>query len=211
MSARLRARLLSVFSAVALIGCALAPPQSPEAAHAAWEARQARLQQVHTWELQGRLAVRAGDQGGQMGLRWRRQPGRDVIDLTGPLSRPLLHLERDVNGAWLRDAEQKTYAAPDPESLVLSLTGWRLPLNGLPYWVLGLSLPDAAMRPALDGYGRLRHLEQLGWAIDFQEYAVYDGWELPRKLLLRRTEAGAPDTPETAVELRLVIAQWALK
>lgn len=208
MSARLRAGLLSLLFVVSFTGCALAPPQPPEAVHAAWQARQARLQTVQAWELQGRLAVRAGDQGGHMGLRWRRQPDHDVIDLTGPLGKPLLQLQRDARGAWVRDAEQKTYAAPDPESLVFDLTGWRLPLTGLPYWVRGLPLPDVPMREELDAYGRLKSLHQLGWEVQFQEYATHHGWELPRKLLLRRTETDASGPP---VELRLVIGQWALK
>lgn len=208
MSARLRAGLLSVWIIITFAGCAVAPLRPSAEVLAAWQARQARLQDVRAWELHGRLAVRAGEQGGHMGLRWQRRPDQDVIDLSGPLGKPLLQLKRDASGAWLRDAEQKTFSAPDAESLVLSLTGWRLPLTGLPYWILGLPLPDAALREELDQEGRLKRLYQLGWDVQFLDYAMYDGRELPRRLLLRLTE---PDAAAPAVELRLVVAQWALK
>ena len=64
---------------VLLAGCAAAPVrQAPEVvsadqAQARQQARQARLQALPDWSMQGRVALSVGDRGGSGRLDWRQQ------------------------------------------------------------------------------------------------------------------------------------------
>ncbi len=195
-------------------GCATAPPPPPpvENPAAAWQARQAELTPVHAWKIQGRLAMQADHKGWQATLYWKRDGERQRIDLAGPLGRGHLRLVQDSHGAELRDADQRTWRAPNAEELLYRTTGWRVPLDGLNYWVLGLPVPGAAASEELDGQGRLKTLVQSGWDIRFLEYARYGSFDLPSKLFIKRQDPVSQENPaqDAALEVRLIIENWTL-
>jgi len=190
--------------------CATIPERPPVAdPDAAWSARRRQLETRAHWALQGRVALRARDEGWQASLVWKRNADRHEIDLSGPLGGGRLRLSQDRNGAQLRDSSSKVVHAADAEQLLLQVTGWRLPFDGLNYWVLGLPAPGAVGAPDLDVWGRLKTLHQSGWDIEFLGYEPFDGAELPSKLFIRR-EQPAGVGGET-LEVRLVIDRWDLR
>jgi outer membrane lipoprotein LolB len=201
-------------------GCSLAPIQPVENPELAWQERETRLRQIAAWDIQGRLLLRSGKEGGQMSLHWRREGENDVIDLSGPLGKRLLRLSQNPSGAELRDAEQKIFRAENAQALLLDTTGWDVPLAGLHYWILGIPLPGVPERHTLDERGRLKNLSQSGWDIRFLDYARYNGEELPSRLFLRLLpEAVTPGGSMSAdpmrqtpvLELRLVVEHWTLR
>lgn len=193
-------------------GCATAP--SPPAADLdpAWQARQAALMTVTAWQLRGRLAVRAGEQGAHATLNWKRDGERHRLDFTGPLGRGHLRLTRDSQGAELRDAGKRVWRAADAGRLLYRATGWIVPLDDMNYWVLGLPAPGPAPEQQLDEQGRLKRLAQSGWDIQFLEYARHGDLDLPSRMFITRqdnhAEAG-PAAGET-IEVRLSIERWSL-
>jgi outer membrane lipoprotein LolB len=194
-------------------GCATAPSLPPvENPAATWQERQTELRPITTWKIQGRLAMRTAEEGWQASLNWVRKGERYRIDLIGPLGRGHLRLTRDDQGAELRDADQHVWRAENPEQLLYRTTGWRVPLDGLNYWVLGLPLPDTAASQELDPQGRLKTLAQSGWEIRFLEYTRYGSLDLPSKLFIKRQGHDANGNPaeDATLEVRLVIENWAL-
>ena len=206
------------FFTLFLAGCSIAPIQPVENPELAWQERMARLRQVTAWDIQGRLVLRSGKEGGQMSLHWLRDGENDVIDLSGPLGKRLLRLSQNPYGAELRDAEQKIYRAENAQALLFNITGWHIPLAGLHYWILGLPVPGLPERHELDERGRLKSLAQSGWEIRFLDYARYNGEELPRRLVLQLLPETATDgstntdpaRPPPVLELRLMIERWTL-
>ncbi len=194
-------------------GCATVPPPPPvENPAAAWQARQAELRTLSAWTLQGRLAMRAAEEGWQASVNWIHDGARQQIDLTGPLGRGHLRLTQDNGGAELRDADQKTWRAENAEQLLYRTTGWLVPLDGLNYWILGLPAPGPAAKLALDDQGRLKTLDQSGWDIRFLEYARSGSLDLPSKIFIKRqgdgNAAGSPNHVD--VEVRLIVELWTL-
>jgi outer membrane lipoprotein LolB len=200
--------------AALVAGCATAPPPSPpvENPAAAWLARQAELKPVIAWKIQGRLAMRSDKEGWQATVYWTRDGERQRIDLAGPLGRGHLRLVEDGQSAELRDADQRTWHADNAEQLLFRTTGWRVPLDGLNYWVRGLPAPGTAATEELDNRGRLKSLVQSGWDIRFLEYTPYGSFDLPSKLFMKRQGNGADDSPakNSALEVRLIIERWTL-
>lgn len=201
---------LAVALAMFAGACATAPDRPPPAdPDAAWSARRQQLATRAHWALQGRVALRARDEGWQASLAWTRNADRHDIDLSGPLGSGRLRLSQDRHGAQLRDSANKVLHAADAEQLLFQATGWRLPFDGLNYWMLGLPAPGVVGVPDLDAWGRLKTLHQSGWNIEFLGYASFDGAELPSKLFIRR-EQPAGVASET-LEVRLVIDRWELR
>ena len=209
------------FAAVALLlaGCATAPPQALVGNPAlAWQGRVAELSPLRTWDVSGRLALRTAHHGGEVSLRWVRSNRRYTIDLSGPLGHGLVQLQQRSSGARLEDAHRHVYHAANAERLLFRTTGWRVPLDGLAYWIRGLPVPGVPHEQNLDGAGLLRQLRQLGWNIKFLAYAHYGRYVLPRDIQLIRVASGQPDHATGAVrsgarfrpiEARLVIERWA--
>jgi len=194
-------------------GCATAPSLPPvENPAATWQARQTELRPITTWKIQGRLAMRTAEEGWQASLNWVREGERHRIDLIGPLGRGHLRLTPEDQGAELRDADQHSWRAENPEQLLYRTTGWLVPLDGLNYWVLGLPLPDTASSQELDPQGRLKTLAQSGWDIRFLEYTRYGTLDLPSKLFIKRQGHDANGNPaeDATLEVRLVIERSVL-
>ncbi len=210
-------RFLVALAATLAAGCSTVAerPTLPQDPSVAWRARQSRLSTVDVWEIQGRISARTATEGWQASLRWVRDGERHSIDLWGPLGRGHVQLTQDDSGARLRDAKNRIYSADTSQQLLLDTTGWRLPLEGLIYWVLGLPVPGAPATQALDESGRLKSLDQLGWQVRFLRYQRRGGYEFPGKLFMRRRLTSAD--PQTAdgsesngplLEVRLVIERW---
>jgi len=185
--------------------CATVAPPSDEARRA-WGVRQARLASLVAWEVHGRIALRTATEGWQATLVWRHEAERQRIDLTGPLGRGHLRLTQDRFGAELRDDNGSVHRDTSMQQLLHRATGWQLPFEGLPFWILGRPAPAGGAREDIDAAGRLTALRQLGWDIQFLEYTREGEHELPRKIFVTR-HAGEDDT----LEVRLVIEKWSVK
>lgn len=199
--------------AILTAGCVTVPTPPPvDNPAATWQKRQTELLPVTTWKIRGRLAMRTADEGWQATVNWAREGELHRIDITGPLGRGHLRLVRDRHGAELLDADQRTWRAENAEQLLYRATGWRVPLDGLNYWMVGLPSPLGAASEILDDYGRLKTLIQSGWDIQFLEYVRYGALDLPKKLFLKHKGSGMDNyhTADTALEVRLVIEKWAL-
>ncbi len=63
-------------------------------------------------------------------------------------------------------------------------------------------------KPGVEEIGRLKTLRQQGWEVQYQEYAQFEGHDLPNRLTLTYVpDPAAVDMP--AMEVRLVIERWA--
>ena len=113
------------------------------------------------FELQGRIALRYGTEGGN--ARITRQ--RDEVKLV--------------------TADGKEHRALDAESLTQSVLGWRLPLAGLPDWVRARPVPGRPAQLRRTEAGQIESVEQDGWLI---EYQTWDG-ALPARIKLSRSGA----------------------
>ncbi len=200
-----------LISVAFIAGCATAVPPPPVAdVDAAWHLRQATLKPITAWHIQGRLALRAANQGWHATLNWERDGERHRVDFTGPLGRGHLRLVQNDRGAELQDAEQHIWRAGNAETVLYRATGWRLPLDGLNYWIVGLAEPDSASNQQLDTQGRLKRLAQSGWDIQFLEYTHYGSFDLPSKLYITRQDSRVEKNPagDEAIEVRLSIERW---
>jgi outer membrane lipoprotein LolB len=166
-----------------IAGCGQLPPRpTPAEAAVPWSATA-----WADWELRGRIAVRAGEEGWHASLAWR-QIGEDFqLDISGPLGQGALRLHGDANGVGLERADGLRDRAPDADVLLMRHTGWALPVSGLRFWVQGLAVPGRAADWERAADGRPLRLRQDGWDIRYTGYAEQTGQSpRPRRIELER-------------------------
>ncbi len=190
-----RAWLLGV-AAAALGGCATLPVPPGDTT---WQEHLAALQRIERWQLRGRMAVRAEEQGGNVKLYWHQ--GRTAFDIriTSALGQGGVRIqgERD-DGVVMRFADGREYRADDPDTLVRAHLDYPVPVEELRFWVLGRPQPDLAHELTLDQHGRLGSLAQSGWDAQFLDYRRVEAFFLPRKIVLRKHP----------LTVRLVVDSW---
>ena len=148
------------------------------------------------FELAGRIAVRFQDRGFASAVRWKQTGGNDEIWLTAPLGQTIAFLQADAAGAMLTAADQKQYRASSIESLTRSALGWRFPVAGMRYWVLGQPAPGMTLAAVeRNDAGHITRFRQDDWQVAFNYAAA--------SLAPSRLEIVGSDA-----EIRFVIDSW---
>jgi len=184
--------------ALLLAGCASVPP-------APAPVRPAQIQTT-SFALTGRIAVRYDGKSSSGGVHWQHDVASDEILLLAPLGQTVARISRTTQPAipaqtFTLDAEGKHYAAQDAESLTEKVLGWRLPLAGLQYWVLGLPVPGGPFTGQRTENGEWGVLHQDGWTIHYTRYAAQTADSLPLRMTLQRE----------GLEIKLLIDEWQIK
>lgn len=193
-----------MLAALLLAGCAAVPeaPLPDVPPEQALELREQRLGAIRHWTCVGRVGATDGRDSLSASMRWVQNRDGYRIRLSGPLGQALVELTGSAAGVSLRTAESGTFYASTPEVLLDEQFGWRLPVSGLRYWILGLPMPDAAVSlRELDEHGRIRRLAQSGWRIEYLDYTQVDGVDLPSRLELRHPDLSA----------RIAVRTWQLQ
>lgn len=189
-----------------LIGCSTTVVLLNEAERqAAWQNHLTKLNANQNWSLRGRVALHTEDRGWQASLRWVKSKSEQRIQLSGPFGGGVVMLQQNEDGVVLRDSRGNEYMDHDTERLLLQVTGWQLPVNGLQYWVRGQAMPGKRAEVELDDQGRLKRLQQNHWDIRYLAYARYDQLQLPRRIFLSRP---INDGSGRSLEIRLVLNSW---
>jgi outer membrane lipoprotein LolB len=179
---------LAAIAIAMLAGCAsLQPPPSVEGD---------KLQ----FELQGRIALKYGEEGGNARIEWRHGEASDDLLIANSLGQGIARISRRGGNVQLLTADNKEYHATDAEELTQQVLGWRLPLAGLPFWVRAKAVDGRPARLQSDPSGRPAAIEQDGWRI---EYLAWNG-DLPSRINFAHP-GGNGAVP---IEIRLVVDRW---
>lgn len=171
----------------------------------AWETRSEGLSRVAQFVVSGRVA--SGALGFKADLRWKQLPdGRFELRVAGPFGARAVELAGDEYEVRVRTGEATETTTADPEAWLQQALGCRLPVRGLRWWALGLPDPHTRYDLLLDAEGRASRIAQNDWELDYLEYRLVEGLELPRRiearngdtrvtLLADRWSGFAPPTP----------------
>lgn len=197
--------------AILLAACAgkpirTAPPLSPEEQAARAQAYRGERAQLHdAWSLSGRIAVSANGRGGSGRIDWSQTADRFDIGLSAPVTRQSWRLSGDAGAARLEGLEGGPREGRDAGALLQQATGWTIPVDCLPDWVLGLDCKYSstlAKGTTWRDDGRPASIDQQDWVIEFQDWheAANGLPALPKRIFARSKSDKAT--------VRLVIDAW---
>ncbi len=200
-SARRRLFALGVLAGM-LAGCAVPPVAErggEEARKRLWTSRLTRLRALGRWHMEGRVAVRQGEQGWQASLTWDQDQDVTQIEVFDPLGRRVARLLAGPAGVRLLARGESPRRAQTPEALMRAVLGWSLPVAGLRWWLLGIPDPAQPVQGLeLDEHGRATALVQAGWVLRYKQYERWDGRDLPVRAELA----------QGGVRVRVLVTQW---
>jgi len=178
--------------AVLLGACATLPRGIPTVEPAA----------ISAFQLDGRFQLKIQKEGYPGRVRWQHSERVDELWFYSPLGASVARLRQDESGALLVTADGEEYRAADLRQLALDVLGWDLPLDGLPYWVRGLTWPAGPpAQKEVDRDGRLEQLSQGGWRVSYLDWTPAGVAGLPSKL----------DLQGERLRMRLVVERWSVE
>ncbi|MEI4969598.1 lipoprotein insertase outer membrane protein LolB [Aeromonas caviae] len=187
-------RIFSLACLLVLAGCTTTQPQRDQVN---WQQERARLERLTHWQLSGKMAIITARQKGSARLNWQQNGDDYRLNLTSLIGTHILELSRTGGEVTLLDNDGKQHQSQDAELLVHQLTGWHIPVAGLPEWIKGLPgqaefelNPDASLASVRDGQ----------WQIVYGDYRDQDGYRLPHLLTMTGQES----------RLKLQINEWTL-
>ncbi len=187
--------------------CTTVPVDAPTSASSpdpqqTWQTRQPELAAIKVWRLSGRVAVSQDEKAWNLNLEWQQDGDEYEIILNGPFGAGKVKLIGNAYGVLLRDSDEQVFYADNAQTLLLEHTGVNMPVEGLRYWIIGLTSPLQQKKPVLDEQGRLDYLEDANWQVRFKRYTDVSGMQLPNKVFVRE--------PHSDIDVRLVVDNWKL-
>ena len=187
-------------AALALIslaaGCATIAPPAPVGDRAA---REAELQALEAWSLDGRIAVAAGEDGFSGGFDWVQAGERAEISIQGPMGGAAFEIHVE-GGKLTLNARGETYTDDEARAIIGDRigNGIMLPVGEMRYWLIGVPAPGLEHEEARDADRRLAELGQSGWRVRFERYGTVGAYELP----------GRVEMSTEGLRLRVVVSDW---
>lgn len=194
--ARLAPHALLAALLLGLVGCPTVPQRLPPTQP--WEERRTELQTLDRFELRGRVAVAAGEEGFNARLRWQQEGAQTAVALDGPLGVGGVQVTSDGEEFVVVTSRGERFDREGAAEALQSRLGFEPPLGSLRYWLLGVPDPSAPAREVLDEAQRLASLEQHGWQITYGQYAPVEGRWMPQRVTLQRE----------GVRVRVIVDQW---
>jgi outer membrane lipoprotein LolB len=192
-------RVAAALALAVIAGCRTIAPTLPPSA--SWETRRPQLQAREHFQLKGRVAVAAGNEGFNASLRWTQDGQRSQLTLEGPLGVGGARVTASGNDLTLVTSHGEVVDSEAARAALTERLGFDPPFTSLRYWVLGVPDPAQPATESLDNaQQRLTALTQDGWQVDYQSYTSANGEPLPARLTLRRD----------AVRVRLLVDDWQL-
>lgn len=172
-----------------------APPAAPKAT---LPVRQAAVDKVQSWRIDGKIAVKTSKDSGSATVNWAQHQRSYTISLQGPLGSHSMNLSGQPGRVTLKTSDGKSYTSGSPEQLLAKQWGFNLPVSNMRYWVRGLPVPGIPAQTHFDSFNRLSSLSQQGWNIQYQSYMNNHGVDLPQRLSIT----------SPAMQVKIVIYHW---
>ena len=161
-------------------------PTPPVQNQQSWEMRQQSLSQLTRWQAEGALSIQTAKGTDSMQFNWQLQNQQTYnLRLMGPVGTGYGTLKTQPGQSAYFAPQNKVYRGSNPEALLAQVTGWRLPVENLYYWMRGLASPASKATLQFDNtHSHLVSLEQDGFQVTFQNYSGVNALDLPSKLLI---------------------------
>lgn len=153
-----------------------------------------------SFNLLGRISIQNGHQRHSGKISWQHTNINDEILLFSPFGQVVAKIFRDRDGAHLITSKQENFYASDIENLTEEILGWRLPLNGLQYWIQGHHSPFTASAKDINHEDRVIAIRQDDWHIRYNSFFPNQLEQIARPRIL---ELNYQD-----LKIRMVVDNW---
>ena len=196
---RITIRLSLILLLITLTACKpiwYSPPKTPEGM---WDLRYKDLLTLDKWAIKGRTAIVQGDEGWNVGLKWRQSVNNYQISLTGPFAQGGVVLTGNGDKVTLFLGNGQQISSSSPEALLEEHMNLKMPVSALRDWVRGLPYQKHEVdKVEYDIEGRITYLKQQDWEVKILRYVPFEDYFMPGKIFISRP----------GLSLKLIIQDW---
>lgn len=179
--------LIAVFLTACRFNQQLTTEKNGSITNPLWISHQKQLVKLTKFQTRGAFAHIGPDNKTYAKFFWQQYTLSNCrLLLTNPLGTTELELNVTPGVTWLMDREGKKYVNHHPAQMIYQLTGMEIPIENLPYWLIGL--PTNATSFTLDENGLLKTIEyrQNGetWHLNYPAYHQDSQPRLPSQIEL---------------------------
>ncbi|HHB92764.1 MAG TPA: outer membrane lipoprotein LolB [Thioploca sp.] len=177
-----------VFLLLILSGCLTLPPLPNMPA-----------KNLNSWQINGRIAIITKNDSWTAKFNWQQQITNYQLRFSNPMGQGVIFLDGDNNGVIMRTADNKTFTASDPDTLITNVLKLYIPVTNLYFWIRGIPIPKSSLQwYSLDKVGRLKTLRQNAWEIEYDRYINVQNINLPKKIFLNGDD----------LRVKIIIDKW---
>lgn len=155
------------------------------------------------FSLIGRISAKTNKDGFSGGIRWQHKNHFHNLLLLSPIGQVIAQIKQDNQGIQLTTSDQQIFYAESIEDLTEQVFGWKLPIAGLEYWVIGKTNPQMVAEIDIDRDDKVVAIRQDGWEITYLAYFSHSPQKPADKSFPRIIELNYPN-----LKLKLVIDSW---
>ena len=193
-------RFLALLAITVLISACAGFGEKPTGVLDEWTVRREALRAIDHWSMRGRIAMNTPSDAWSGSLTWEQDSDDVDMRMRGPLGFGGFRIYGDLDGLELRTNKGDSVYLGDPEVDLRHQLGFGVPVYSMRYWLLGVSDPASTANEQFDEQGLLSELEQRGWQILYQDYRLFEGRVLPRRLVISNQN----------VQIKLAVDRWIL-
>jgi len=186
---------------LSIAACSSAPTSNKQPiathAYAPFSYKQAELEKLTQWDVEGKLAVYADDKNNSGLLTWRQRSADFDLLINGPLGSGQLHIEGTPDLVVATSSKGRVEAT-SIEGLFEQEFGWQFPMQELRHWARGIPQPGSLAKITYNSTGEAATIEQAGWLVTYHSYSNITGLPMPKKIEIVGTD----------IRLVLVLKSW---
>lgn len=157
------------------------------------------------FNILGRISISDKDQNFSGSFRWRHSEKLDEILLFTPLGQAVAEITRDSDGVRLITSKLEAFYAENVEHLTEEVLGWRLPLNGLQYWIQGTHSPVTSAEKDLGQNNQLIAIRQDGWNVHYARFVAEKTRAIPMPKLFHLFY------DSERLKIRVIVDDWSVQ
>ncbi len=177
-------------------GCSSLPKTPENLDKAVLSPLQQQLAKIPAWKLRGKVAVNNENESWSASVRWKQLHDEYLINLIGPLGQGSARINGNDTSISLETSDGETLYSNQPQTLLEEQLGWKIPIQALRYWVVGIPQPGEA-RQSLNELGQASFIRQDNWNIVYEDHKLYNN-NIPSRITIEQKESS----------IRLMIYQW---
>lgn len=180
-----------------LTACATGPNQALRPS----KNQQQTLAQLTSWQLSGRMAFKSDSEKVSAYLNWQQAEQDFHVRFNSFVGTSLLTISGNEQQAVMTKGNEQ-YISAEPNQLLLTITGWDIPLLELQHWVKGL-IKDKRVKAQFNEQGLLTTMihNKSGWKISYSDYQQVDHVVLPHLITIQKDDK----------YIKIKIKQWQLE
>lgn len=171
-------------------GCSFVPiaPDIPASAEAL---------QSDQWRARGKFSYRSDEITQSGNFDWQQDGDDYQMRLYGPLGMGSVRISGNPNLVRVQTGDQDI-RSDQPLQLLHSLTGFEIPLNSMPIWLLGETATARPSNRVLDSENRLQSFTERNWSLHYDDYSEFGDQQIPTTINAQKND----------VHMRLLVKTW---